>query len=167
MSNIVKRNGDYIINQLTNVSDMFTPIDVILDRMFRKAFPTLTNELGNNFFESASYPKVDIIETDLEYIIKADIHGLNKDQVSVTLKDETLTIRGEKRCEDVNVNEDTKYHLKEIKRSSFSRSFYISDDILDKKSITAKFEDGILTIKLKKLKQRSPPIPSITEIKIE
>lgn len=144
--------------------DFFVPSDVLLDRVLSKTFPEFTNVFGSNVFESGAYPKVDVRETDTEFVIEAEIPGLMKDQVKVEVKDNVLVMRGEKRDE---TKKDGTYHVKEIKRSSFIRSWTLPPDIVDKNTVKAKFQDGVLEVKVGKIKAIPPPKPSVKQIDIE
>lgn len=145
--------------------DFFAPHDVLMDKVFGKLFPNTTNELGTSLFESRAYPKVDIRETDKEFILEAEVPGLNKEQVKVEVKDDTLIIRGEKRDD---VKKEGKYNVREIKRSSFVRSFALPPEIVDKDSVKAKFVNGILELIIKKVTVAPPPPPpKVKEISIE
>ena len=66
-------------------------------------------------------PRVDICESDGTYLIKADVPGMNKSDLTVSLVGDTLTIQGERKRE----REETKPHFHRVERSygSFSRSF--------------------------------------------
>jgi len=144
--------------------DFLGPTDVLMDRLLSKAFPQVSSIFGTNVFEASAYPKIDIRETDNEYILESEIPGLDKDKVKVEIKEDTLIIKGEKRSDD---KKDGKYHIREIKRSSFIRSFSLPSDIVDKSSVKAKFRDGLLEVTIKKLKPVPPPKPEVKIIDIE
>ncbi len=143
-------------------NDFFSPHDVLMDKVFVKLFPNATKELGTNLFETRAYPKVDIRETEKSFILDAEIPGLTKDQVTVEIKDNALVIRGDKRDEK---QKDGKYNVREIKRSSFIRSFMLPEDI-DSDKINAKFENGMLEIDVPK-KIPTPVQPSVKKIEIK
>jgi HSP20 family protein len=165
MSNIVRYNASFptLFTDMFN-DEFFTPHDILMDRVFNKMFPDASKELGGPLFESRAYPRVDIRETDKEFILEAETPGLSKDQVKVEVKENSLVIRGEKRDES---KKDGKYNVKEIKRSSFIRSFALPPDLVDKNSVRAKFQDGILEIKISKIKPIPPPAPEVKLIDIE
>lgn len=165
MSNIIRYNTS-VPTLFTDFFDdeFFTPHDVLMDRVFNKLFPNTSKELGGPLFESRAYPKVDIRETDKQFILDAEIPGLTKDQVKVEVKEDTLVIRGEKR-EDKE--KEGKYNVKEIKRSSFLRSFTLPPDLVDKNTVQAKFQDGILEVIIDKVKNIAPPKPDVKQIEIK
>jgi len=90
-------------------------------------------------------PRVDISESNGTYLFKADIPGMNKQDVSVTIAGDMLTIQGERKRE----SEEKKPHYHRLERSSgsFSRSFSLPDDA-DPAHIQAHCENGELTIRI-------------------
>lgn len=162
MSNLVRYNSSNFPNLFD--SDFFGPTDVLLDRILSQSFPEFTTVFGTKTFESAAYPKVDIRETDKEFIIEAEVPGLEKEQVRVEVKDDVLILRGEKRSEAKKAG---KYHVQEIKRSSFVRSYTLPPDLVDKNTVTAKFKDGILEVTVQKIKPTPPPQPQVKVIDIQ
>jgi len=98
-------------------------------------------------------PLVDISETDKAYLIKADIPGVSKEDVKVTVQDGTLIIRGERRQE--KEEQDKTFHRVERSYGSFMRSFHLPDDS-DASGVTAEFKDGILNVSVKKSATAKP-----------
>ena len=95
------------------------------------------------FFEKQSYPRVDVIDYNDRVEILAEIPGLSKEEVSVEVQENVLTISGQK-IKKVDDKELTgKYIRRELKHSSFKRSFTLGD-IIDKDEPLAKFENGML-----------------------
>lgn len=166
MSNLVRYNKFPSVPSLFD-DDFFGPTDVLMDRLLSKTFPEFSTVFGSNVFESSAYPKVDVKETETEFIIEAEIPGLNKDQVKVEVKEDTLVIKGEKRINEKKDGNNTRYHVREIKRSSFVRSWTLSPDLVDKNSVKAKFQDGILEVTIAKIKPEPPTKPEIKTIQIE
>ena len=130
-------------------NEFLTSFDSMFDEVMGKAFPDFPQEFGVNFFGNNSYPKVDIIDSEKNLIFEAEIPGLSKEEVNVDFEEGVLTINGSKR-EDVRP-EDYKYVRKELKRSSFTRSFKLADSF-DFNKIKAKFENGLLLITVPKKK---------------
>lgn len=167
MSSNIVRYRAAVPSLFTDMFDdeFFAPHDVLMDRVFNKLFPSTSQELGGPLFESRAYPRVDIRETDKEFILEAEVPGLGKDQVKVEIKDDTLILRGEKRDE---TKKEGKYNVREIKRSSFVRWFTLPPDVVDKDTLKAKFlQDGTLEITVKKVKLVPPPAPQVTSVPIE
>jgi len=93
-------------------------------------------------------PKVDIEETDESLLVKAELPGLTKEDISVDLKDSVLTISGEKKTE--HSHKTRKFHRTEISYGTFQRSFQVPNNIQEN-NIKAEFKDGILKITLPKV----------------
>jgi len=116
-------------------------------------FPDFTKEVGVDFFHKGSYPKVDAIEYPDRVVIEAEIPGMKREDLTIKVEKDVLTISGGKR-ESVETK-DGKYIMRELKRSSFKRSFNLHES-LNKKEIDAKFENGLLFITIKKLQKEEP-----------
>ena len=127
------------------------PFDSLFDDIIQKTMPSFTDEFGVNFFGSNSYPKVDVIDHDDRITIEAEIPGLSKKEVSVDLEENTLTISGAKQSKDESP--EIKYIRKELKRSSFKRSFKLGENI-NQKNVNADFNNGVLLITLPKKELR-------------
>ncbi|MDP4152543.1 MAG: Hsp20/alpha crystallin family protein [Bacillota bacterium] len=90
--------------------------------------------------------KVDLEENDAEYLVSADLPGINKDEINLSLNEGRLTISINK--ED-NINEEKKNYIhKERRYSSMSRSMYLPDAKND--GIKAKLQNGVLSISIPK-----------------
>jgi HSP20 family protein len=98
-------------------------------------------------------PSVDISEDDQEYLIKAEVPEVNKEDVKVTVENGVLTIKGERKLETEEKNR--KYHRIERSYGSFARSFSIPDDA-DPAKVTADFKDGLLQVRLAKNEDKKP-----------
>ncbi len=98
-------------------------------------------------------PSADISETDTEYLIKAEIPGVKKEDVKVTIQDGVLTIQGERKME--KEEKDKKYHRIERSYGSFTRSFRLPDDA-DESAVKAEFKDGLLNVTLTKSAKAKP-----------
>jgi len=90
-------------------------------------------------------PAVDIFETNEAIVLKAELPGITAQDVSVEVKDNTLTLKGEKKFEK-EVNEENYYRV-ERSYGSFQRAFTLPGTINQEK-VKAKFKDGILEIAL-------------------
>ena len=92
-------------------------------------------------------PSVDVVENENNIVLKAEIPGVDKKDIDITIRDNTATIQGKVRKEEKS--EKGEYHRCEISNSSFSRTVALPAEI-DAKQTTAKFENGVLTITLPK-----------------
>ena len=98
-------------------------------------------------------PLVDITEDTKEYLIKAELPEVKKEDVKVTVEQGVLTITGERKFE--KEEKDKKYHRVERSYGSFVRSFSVPDDA-DAEKVTAEFRDGVLKVHLGKAEQVRP-----------
>jgi HSP20 family protein len=98
-------------------------------------------------------PLVDISEDDQEYLIKAELPEVKKEDVKVTAEAGTLTIMGERRFE--KEQKGRRYHRVERAYGSFGRSFSLPDDASPAKVI-AEFKDGVLSVHLVKDEKAKP-----------
>ncbi len=94
-------------------------------------------------------PTVDISETETEYLIRAALPAVRKEDVKVTYEDGLLTLSGERRQEERE--KDEKFHKVESYYGNFLRSFALPDAI-DAETIKAESKDGVLTIHVPKAK---------------
>jgi len=122
----------------------------------RRAFsgwPRLPLEGEGATFEWS--PSADISETDKEYLIRAELPAVKKEDVKVTVDGGMITIEGERKQE--KVEKDEKYHQIETFYGSFSRSFALPDDV-NVDAIRCEDKDGVLTVHLPKTEtQKSKP----------
>jgi HSP20 family protein len=97
-------------------------------------------------------PAVDILEADDHFEIKANLPGVAKENVKVNVQNSQLVIEGKV---DAPVADETKYILQERRKGDFSRRFNLGDTI-DTESIDAGYENGVLTVVLKKKAEVQP-----------
>jgi HSP20 family protein len=113
---------------------------------FLAGFP---NRMGSGEIHSLTVadwsPEVDISQDDHEYLLKADLPEMKKDDVRVTVEDGILCVSGERK----SVKEDQKKKFHRIERSfgNFRRSFTLPVDA-DSTKVTAEFRDGVLKVHL-------------------
>jgi HSP20 family protein len=98
-------------------------------------------------------PAVDITEDDKEYLVKAELPELKKEEVKVTVENGELTITGERKFEKEEKNK--KYHRIERSYGSFVRSFTLPENVSGDK-VNAEFKDGLLTVHLPKDEKTTP-----------
>ncbi|NQV37504.1 MAG: Hsp20/alpha crystallin family protein [Candidatus Marinimicrobia bacterium] len=98
-------------------------------------------------------PNVDIQETNDEYIVTADLPGLKKKDINISLKENTLSISGERNVE--SKDEKKNHYRMERGFGQFNRSFRLPDEILEDK-ISANFKDGVLTVEIPKAEEVKP-----------
>ena len=135
--------------------DPFTNIATLQDRinrLFDDAFPR-TIDTDEELSQWAWRPLVDIYETESNIIIQADLPGVNKDDVSVEVKENMLTIKGE-RMTDTEA-EAGSYLQRERKCGAFQRSFAMRAMVAPNQ-IMASFKNGVLTVKIPKPEEQQP-----------
>lgn len=120
-------------------------------------FATMKSSLNDNVFS----PKINISEKENQLIINAEIPGVKKENLKITLQDNILTIEGEKKNE--LEDSEIKYFLSERSYGSFKRSFTLQENI-DSDKVEAKFIDGVLSITLSKIEEKAP-VEKIIEVK--
>ena len=98
-------------------------------------------------------PLVDISENDQEYLIKAELPEVRKEDVKITAEKGTLTIMGERKFEKEETGR--KYHRVERAYGSFGRSFSLPEDASPAK-VSAEFKDGVLVVHLVKDEKAKP-----------
>jgi HSP20 family protein len=96
-------------------------------------------------------PRIDIFDNEQTFSVVAEIPGIKKENLKITLQDNILTIEGEKKKED-EVKEKNYYRSERV-FGSFKRCFTLPAEV-DSEKVDAKFEDGILMINLKKLEPK-------------
>jgi HSP20 family protein len=141
----------------------FRELDEVQNRLstFFGGFPTRLFGNGRTLKMTDWSPQVDIIEDEKEYLIKADLPEMKKDDVKVTMENGVLCISGERKTEKEEKNK--KYHRIERSFGSFERAFTLPEDA-DANKIAADFKDGVLRVHLPKSPAAKPkPI----EVKVQ
>ena len=114
------------------------------------------NSLFNDAFSKEM--KTNIEETENEYIVTSELPGINKENININIDNGNLIIEVN---QETNKDEEKNksYLIKERASLSIKRSFYL--DQIDENDVKAKFENGILTIQIKKLTQTIDPKKTI------
>jgi len=124
-------------NDLMNIG--FDDFSNMLDDFFTGSWPIRRSLAGDTF-------KIDIQDNDTEYTIEAELPGVKKEDVEITLNDGRLNLSVKK--EEVSENKSKKYIHRERKYAQMSRSILLAD--ADDEGIKAKLEEGVLTIQVPK-----------------
>lgn len=135
------------------VWDPFREMEDLLDRYARSSRRSLSKKDDGSILSGDWMPTVDIDEKTDEYIIKAELPGVKKEDVKVSIENGVLTIKGEKKTEKEEKNK--KSHLVECSYGSFIRSFTLPSGIQSDK-IDAQYKDGILTLLVPKSEEVKP-----------
>ncbi len=116
--------------------------------------PRSFNNLLNGFFEDAVnferkstfVPQVDIAESETAFELAVYLPGINKEDISIDLEDNNLSISGERKAEE---KEGFKYHKQESASGKFSRKFLLPENV-NAENIEASFKNGVLHLSLPK-----------------
>ncbi len=91
-------------------------------------------------------PDCDIVESEEEYKILLDLPGLAKKEIGIALKNNVLTIKGER---DIKVGEGEEFKRQERRRGAFARSFALPETV-NSAEISASFRNGVLIVSMPK-----------------
>lgn len=125
-------------NPFKELIDVRDDFDRLVDRIFSRDF---------DLWEGGRTPSIDVYEEGDNIVVKAEIPGVKKEDISVSLTGDTLTITG-KKSEEKEVKREN-YYRKEIRSGAFSRSLTLPVQI-DKDKVKAKYKDGVLELVLPK-----------------
>jgi len=129
-----------------------------MDRMFEGAM--IGPEL--EWRPSTSWQlSLDVVESDDDYSVKASVPGINPDDLNITLSGRTLTIKGE--VKEETESEEGKYHLRERRYGSFSRSIRLPTEI-NAAEVEASYDAGVLKLSLPKVEEVKPKRIEVTKV---
>jgi HSP20 family protein len=123
-----------------------------MNRLFSTFFDTPTP--GNGGTSPRRWiPAMDLVETDDSYVLTADLPGLSQEDINLEFEGDVLTLSGERR----SAKEDRKEGYYRIERATgtFSRSLTLPEGV-DPEAVTAKFDRGVLEVRIPKPEQRKP-----------
>ena len=106
--------------------------------------------------------RTDITEKDGNYVLEAELPGFNKEDISIDLDKDCLTITASRNSENSEEDKDKNYVRRERFYGSYSRSFNVSG--IDTEQITAAYNDGILSVSMPK---KNPEIPAARRLEIQ
>ncbi len=139
------------------VPNVFSEMDDTLKKMwYGFPFHNLEEDM-----DVAWSPRLDVSETDNGLEIVADLPGMDKKDINVSLEENLLTIKGEKKEE--KERKDKHYHTIERRSGSFYRAIRLPVEV-EKDKVEAAFKDGVLTLRLPKSKESTKKVAQI-EIK--
>jgi HSP20 family protein len=133
---------------LQSVTDLQNRINRIFDDSL-----TRTGELDNNVAVCAWRPAVDIYSTDHGLVIKAELAGVRKEDVSVEVRDNVLTLKGERKPDEKIKDEN--YYRRERCFGTFLRAFTLQHAVFPDK-VKAKFKDGVLEVEIPEPEEEKP-----------
>ena len=122
-----------------------------LNRLFQEVTPRAT---GDEFMTTGTFvPPVDVYEDEHNIVLKLEVPGIEEKDIDVQVHGNTLTVRGERKFEHEEKQEN--FHRIERSYGAFSRSFTLPDTV-DTNSVTADYENGVLKVKLAKRAEAKP-----------
>ena len=124
-----------------------------LDRVFDAPAGSVGAGNGHGGALRRWLPSMDLVETEDNFVLRADLPGLSEEDVTIEVEDRVLTISGERKAE----HESTKEGFYRVERSfgEFRRSLTLPDGV-DPDGITAAFDKGVLEVRIPKPEQRKP-----------
>jgi HSP20 family protein len=118
---------------------------------FDRLFTRLFDQPGSS--PQRWVPAMDLTEAEDHFILKADLPGLNDEDVSIEVQDGTLTISGERQAE--HVQREKGWHRIERSFGRFSRALTLPDGV-NPDAVSAEFDRGVLTVRIPKPEERQP-----------
>jgi HSP20 family protein len=131
--------------------DPFRELEAIQARLNR-TFGEYTGN-GDDLSLTEWAPAVDVQETDKEYLVKADLPEVKKEDVKVEFEDGMLTVEGERKQE--KEEKDKKFHRIERRYGKFVRRFTLPSEV-DGAKVSAEFKEGVLNVHLPKAANAKP-----------
>ena len=122
-------------------------------------FSQEVNRLFNTLFEDRAdaqqrwMPAMDLVEADDHFVLKADLPGLSEEDVSLEVRDNALTISGERKAE--HESRERGWYRVERSFGRFSRSLTLPEGV-DAEGISASFHNGVLSVRIPKPEERKP-----------
>jgi HSP20 family protein len=121
-----------------------------IDEMFDAFFAPTTRTNGDS---ELRVPRADILEGEQDFMVRLDLPGIDREDLDISLENETLTIKAERKVE---APEGYRAHRRELPgRMTFKRSFNLGNHV-DAEGIKAELKDGVLAIRLPKSRQAMP-----------
>jgi HSP20 family protein len=130
--------------EMMNLRDEF-------DRVFEESLNVLP---GDRWGRGSNWGlALDVVENEDSFVVQASVPGIDPDDLEITLTDNVLTIKGERK-EEKEINEE-RYHLQERRLGSFCRSFMLPVKVQEE-GIEATCENGVLTVEVPKAEEVKP-----------
>ena len=123
-----------------------------MNRLFNSVFDAPPAG-GNGGAMRRWMPAMDVAETEEDFVLRADLPGLGQDDVKIELEDSTLTISGERKSEHESKGEG--FYRVERATGAFSRSLTLPKGV-DPEAVTARFDRGVLEVRIPKPAERKP-----------
>jgi HSP20 family protein len=126
---------------------------VTLQNRLNTLFGNLNNETESALTTASFVPAVDVYEDEKKVVLKLEVPGIEEKDLDVSVENNTLTVRGERKFEKEEKEEN--FHRIERRYGSFYRAFTLPSTV-DTENIAAKYEAGVLKLELKKKPEAQP-----------
>jgi HSP20 family protein len=123
-----------------------------MQRVLGTFFDTPTTAVSGNGVRRW-VPPMDLVETEEHFVLRADLPGMTQDDVTIEVQDRTLTLSGERKAEHESNGEG--YYRLERATGAFTRSLTLPEGV-DAEQIAARFEHGVLEVRIPKPEERKP-----------
>jgi len=152
---------------LVHRDDFLFPIEAHFNKIFEQFLSANNNSLKDSLKSSTGYPKMDVVEDKDSLYVKCALPGMKLDDISVEFdlankNYPQITVSG-KMSQVHESSNSAKYYVKELRQSSFKRTFVLPDYVKDEPE--AFLEDGILTLKWAIPEDLKDPVPKKIAIK--
>ncbi|HZQ91536.1 MAG TPA: Hsp20/alpha crystallin family protein [Terriglobales bacterium] len=131
-----------------------TSLQSQMNRLFQETSRGTAQQAGDEFLTTGTFvPPVDIYETENNIVLKLEVPGIQEKDIDVRVQDHTLVVRGERKFEEEEKQEN--FHRIERSYGAFSRSFTLPNTV-DTENVSATYENGVLNITLAKRAEAKP-----------
>jgi HSP20 family protein len=134
-----------------------------MNRLFNEFFGRGSG-LEHSWFSGAWTPPVDLYDSGDALVLRAELPGCAKEDLSIEIKEQTLTLKGERK--PATAVEEAQYHRRECTCGPFQRAFHLPTTV-DQEQVTASFKDGVLELRLPKSEAAKPKRIMITGVEEE
>lgn len=135
----------------------FKEIQTFEDRMNKVFFDFFRKDWPSHILSDNWAPSVEVINKDADVVVKAEMPGMNKEDIQLEIMDNTLHLKGERKHERKEEGDD--YYINEINYGSFHRALTLPSTV-DMEKVKAEYKDGVLEIVLpKKEETKAKRIP--------
>lgn len=149
MSNLMRWDPLTRWNPMKEIEDLDKRLSALLGR----GLPSPGGDKKEAITVAEWSPLVDITEDEKEYVIKAELPEVKKEDIKLNVQDDVLTITGERKYE--KEEKGKKYHRVERSYGSFLRSFTLPENA-DGTKVSAEYKDGLLMVRLPKSEKSKP-----------
>lgn len=132
------------------VNPLGSDLEDLFDR-FTRSFD-LAPAWNGEEFQAGLTPRVDVQESEKEYVVNAELPGIAESDIEVSLSDDVLTISGEKKQE--KEDKEKNYHRVERVYGQFQRQIALPSGQADETKTAASFKNGVLTVKIPKREEK-------------